>query len=788
MPPFFTKSTSRRRRGWSLEALSRSHDPLPPPNLANPSLSSSSHRVPAMSGRILLIDAYDSFTHNLSRLLAAATGASVHTIHIDTPFKDITPLLSHLASFSAVCIGPGPGSPEILADIGIVNDVWKFANLPVFGVCLGLQSLCLAFGGKVRRLRVVKHGLVDVVEHVGEGLFEGVGEVKAVRYHSLEAVAKKGGDVIPLAWANDENGRVLMAARHCEKPFFAVQYHPESVCTEGGGVEVVRNFWRLAQQWNKTTGRVLQDLRNDWRVPPRGMGLLEIQLDWEGRRPQKYEKSLVRTKQLDGEGLGVVRICEMMGVGGSDEFVLLDSAAFPGRYSIIGILTHGSTQRINYSVGDPHVSLSYVGGSHVDTKKVDLCGLYQGSIWRFLARFMDERRAVDGMEKSPFWGGLVGYFDYEIGVDSLDIPIKPRKEMEGAPRRPDVNLAFVERSIVMDGHTGIIYIQTLLSESSDSNWLESTAQRLRQEITAPDPSSLAAASPLHKKTLPEIHCPSGPSYIQKVHKCQTHLSSGDSYELCLTASTRVHLPKRTSPTPWALYCTLRTRNPAPYAAYIRLGATTILSSSPERFLSWTRNGTCQLRPIKGTVRKTPTTTFASASAQLNTPKERAENLMIVDLIRHDLYRFAESVKVEKLMVVEEYASVYQLVSVISGRLPEGTSGFDVLAKSLPPGSMTGAPKKRSVELLQDVEDAERGVYSGVLGYWSVCGAGDWNVVIRTAVRHDEETIIDAKGRECDVWRVGAGGAITALSTAESEFEEMETKLGMWILPLYLSLG
>jgi para-aminobenzoate synthetase len=167
-------------------------------------------------------------------------------------------------------------------------------------------------------------------------------------------------------------------------------------------------------------------------------------------------------------------------------------------------------------------------------------------------------------------------------------------------------------------------------------------------------------------------------------------------------------------------------------------------------------------------------TLARAQEILNTPKERAENLMIVDLIRHDLHRLLGKVDVEKLMVVEEYKTVYQLVSVISGTLPEdkletGITGFDVLARSIPPGSMTGAPKKRSVQILQQLEgdDRERGVYSGVAGYWSVCGAGDWSVVIRSAYRYDDE----GEGE----WWVGAGGAVTALSTPQGEWEEMCVK-------------
>lgn len=569
-----------------------------------------------------------------------------------------------------------------------------------------------------------------------------------------------------------------MAARHKHRPFYGVQYHPESVCTVGGGESVVRNFWRLAGEWNRVQGREVVGLPESWTVRPRGMGLLGRQVEYECRRGVYRERRRreVRTEVLDVR-VGVESVCEMFGVEDAEEFVVLDSAAAPGRWSVLGVLTQGVTETVGYRVGDSYVTVSRVGRKG-SAEKVGL-GEYEGSVWRFLARYMDGRKATGGCEESPFWGGLMGYFNYEVGVAALDVPIRPRKGTSG--RIPDVNLVFVERSIVIDGHTGRIYIQTLLP--SDSSWLASTKQRLQllsdfsnTPAGTPPPSSPRA------KLAPEIYPPNKQTYLSAIHTAQSHLATGNSYELCLTAQTTILQPRFTAPHPWHIFTSLRLRNPAPYAAYLRLQGATLVSSSPERFLSWTRNGTCQLRPIKGTVRKSPSTTLAAATRTLNTPKERAENLMIVDLIRHDLHNLADTVDVKKLMVVEEYAHVYQLVSVIEGILPrsEGApTGFDVLAGSLPPGSMTGAPKKRSVELLQGIEDCERGVYSGVAGYWSVCGAGDWSVVIRSAVRVDKEVEEGAGGEECDVWRIGAGGAITALSVAEEEWEEMETKLSMY---------
>jgi para-aminobenzoate synthetase len=208
-----------------------------------------------------------------------------------------------------------------------------------------------------------------------------------------------------------------------------------------------------------------------------------------------------------------------------------------------------------------------------------------------------------------------------------------------------------------------------------------------------------------------------------------------------------------------------------------------------------------MRPMKGTVRKSDqVSTLAQAEEILHVPKEEAENLMIVDLVRHDLHGICGSgrVTVPELLKVEEYATVFQMVTNVQGQLPQkesgsnGTSarsrvdntappsGLDVLSSVLPPGSMTGAPKKRSCEILHELEGGvERSLYSGVVGYMDVTGRGDWSVTIRSTFKWDDEVTpsTTADGTEgCERWHIGAGGAVTILSTPEGEYDEMRTKL------------
>ena len=271
------------------------------------------------------------------------------------------------------------------------------------------------------------------------------------------------------------------------------------------------------------------------------------------------------------------------------------------------------------------------------------------------------------------------------------------------------------------------------------------------------------------------------------------LREGDSYEVCLTNQLRC---VSHAPPPLKLYHTLFELNPAPHAAYLRIdpyrligsggggdggggganrgssglgpGGVALCSSSPERFLRVTRDGHVECKPIKGTAPrgKTAEEDAARAAALRGGVKDRAENLMIVDLIRNDLSRVCSvgSVRVPSLMAIETFASVHQLVSTVAGDLLPSVHALDAVGAAFPPGSMTGAPKVRTMRLIDELEaHVPRGAYSGTLGYFSIDGAADLNVVIRTAA-------VDEAGVS-----IGAGGAITVLSDAADEWGEVLLK-------------
>ncbi|KDN68203.1 putative aminodeoxychorismate synthase [Colletotrichum sublineola] len=817
--------------------------------------------------QILFLDAYDSFTNNIVSLLTTLLDADVHVLPIDTPLLDQkSPTFSddfhrELSRYHAVVCGPGPGSAENETDVGLMRCVWKLGGenlLPVLGICLGFQSLVLSSGGKVRRLQRGLHGMVRNIQHkkpwvtCAEDIFAGVSEFKATLYHSLCAdigqdfildaewadkrwhAQDMAPELLPLAWVDEErencSERILMAVKHRSKPFWGLQYHPESVCTQASGHAVIRNWLLEAMAWNQGANRtivsgqrflarnavkpsLLSEIRDAaqgghapvlaWTEMPTSLATVGLECDYS----YKTINIPANVKVPD-----VVEILK----SGRTEHIILDSsnssnmavgaADVRGRFSIIALDVEESL-RIEHHVGDDFATarIPSIQGMPVDLVETIAFGPHE-NIWHLLSSFIERRRiTATGDLDTPFRGGFMGYLTYEMGLKGIDVAV----EGDRGHLRPDLCFAWVTKSIVVDHAKGLLHVQHLQKRKLNADfWVDSVVASLQTShlwqsgkaaINGSDSSTVA--------TRPVIQVPDADDYEAKVSRCQDFIAAGESYELCLTDQTVITLPGRpvrergpngqvnghapSKPayvSPWKLYKTLRARQPAPFGSFIHLSGATLISSSPERFLEYDASGFCSMRPMKGTVRKSnDVATLAQAEQILHVPKEEAENLMIVDLVRHDLHGVCGSgnVKVPHLMKVEEYATVFQMITIVNGQLPDHQSaadrhtGLDLLAASLPPGSMTGAPKKRSCELLQEIEGhKERSLYSGVVGYMDVTGKGDWSVTIRTMFRWDDEVAppLDGETEPREVWHIGAGGAVTILSTSEGEREEMFTKL------------
>ncbi|MFF0494628.1 aminodeoxychorismate synthase component I [Nocardia sp. NPDC004068] len=415
------------------------------------------------------------------------------------------------------------------------------------------------------------------------------------------------------------------------------------------------------------------------------------------------------------------------------------------RFSYLGDASGPLSEVVHYRVGDGFVRVDSGSGSRT----------VPGTVLDYLSTELARRRIEFPDVPFDFAGGYVGYLGYEVKADC------------GATARhrsptPDAQWIFADRLVVVDHHTARTHLLALTDADSLAtarNWLTET----RAAITAmPSPADRLPDQP------PPPFPPRQPNrgrrrYLADIAAIGDHLRAGQTYEVNLTDNTDTD-----ADCPGLdVHRVLRRRNPAPYAAFLRFGELEIACSSPERFLRIDRARTVESRPIKGTAARhpDPRADEIARRALESDPKTRAENLMIVDLLRNDLGRVCEpgSVHVPSLMTAETYATMHQLVTTVRGALRPEIDAVGCLRACFPGGSMTGAPKLRTLELLDELETEARGIYSGTLGYLGLGGTADLNIVIRTAVRHE--------GR----WRVGAGGAIVLDSDPEQEYREMVLK-------------
>ena len=368
--------------------------------------------------------------------------------------------------------------------------------------------------------------------------------------------------------------------------------------------------------------------------------------------------------------------------------------------------------------------------------------------------FADARRLLTGergeAEGWPVAGAAIGYFGYELGRRAA---LLPRDKRGTVPLMPEAAIGLYPWTIVVDHLEGRAAITSLDSVTDDEvrslrdRLLDAADMALRQfEVLAPVRSNLERAA-----------------YLSRARKVLDYIDAGDCYQANLTREFAAPF----SGDPWTFYRHLHDTNPAPMGAFLEYPFGAVLSSSPERFLV-VEGRRVVTRPIKGTRRRRadPAEDARAAAELLASAKDRAENVMIVDLLRNDLGRVCEtgSIQVLGLCELESFATVHHLVSTIEGVLKPGLDGLDALEASFPGGSITGAPKKRAMEIIDELETHRREVYCGAIGYVTASGRMDMNIPIRTT--------LCAKGE----LRFYAGGGIVADSTPEDEFEETETKV------------
>jgi len=370
---------------------------------------------------------------------------------------------------------------------------------------------------------------------------------------------------------------------------------------------------------------------------------------------------------------------------------------------------------------------------------------FEGPVLEWLSSALRESSA----EASPQPAlGYVGWLGYELRGETMGVTVAHRS------RYPDAAWLRVERALAFDHATRTV---TLLARADIEEWRGVVEQALAEV----NPVAELIETPPDQ--LPATWAYTDDEYLAMIAECQRAITAGDAYQLCLTTEASVAV----SPDPVVTYLALRSSSPTHHGALIRAGEVSLLSASPEQFLSVSPAGVVTTSPIKGTRPRgaTEARDWLERSELEGSAKERAENVMIVDLMRNDLARVSRpgSVEVTSLLAVESYAQVHQLVSTVRGQLAEGLTGIDAIAACFPAGSMTGAPKFSATQILERLENRARGVYSGVFGYLGFDGSVDLAMVIRSI-------IIDPSGST-----VGTGGGITALSVPAEELAETKLK-------------
>lgn len=382
----------------------------------------------------------------------------------------------------------------------------------------------------------------------------------------------------------------------------------------------------------------------------------------------------------------------------------------------------------------PTERFSVIGGAS------GLVGASRDALLRELTALATEPSDDSLLTRFRFRPGLVGVFGYESTSDKLML---------------------VDRALVFDHDAKAIYFVGAFASIHDfQQW--SHAALLRLALVGGEQAQYRIRHSGGEVWAAQLrHQPS--NYLAKIELAQDFIRSGDVYQLCLTNEITIE----TSVDPLLTFLRLREQNPAPYSCFMRLGKASVVCASPEQFLETYSNGMISSKPIKGTRRRgaTPEEDDQIALELQGNQKERAENLMIVDLMRNDFGQVCKtgSVEVTSLFEVETYATVHQLVSTVVGALREGAGVLNAIESAFPGGSMTGAPKIRAMEIIADLEQGNRGIYSGAIGYIGADGVAELGMTIRTIVF------------EAGKARIGVGGGITIDSDPAAELDETKLK-------------
>ncbi len=426
-------------------------------------------------------------------------------------------------------------------------------------------------------------------------------------------------------------------------------------------------------------------------------------------------------------------------------------------------MPHPQLGRYSYMTADPFLVVR-CRGRRIYLERDGVSDESEGDPLGMLGDLLDRYATPTMPGLPPFQGGAAGYVGYDLGRLIERLPALADDDLG----LPDMCLAFYDWVLARDSLEGRSWLISTGLPGGTASEADRRVRWVRERLARPPTASPASAAGHDAPPLTSTFTKE--RYLSAVQRIKEYLAAGHIYQANL--SQRFTLPFTGDP--WPVYLRLRDVNPAPFAAYLEFPDVTVLSASPEEYLR-VEGGHVETRPIKGT-RPRGTTVEADAILArelLASEKDRAENIMIVDVLRNDLGRACKigSVKVPSLLAVEQHPTVHHLVSTVTGELPEGVNAVDLLRACFPGGSVTGAPKIRAMEVIEELEPTRRGIYCGAIGYLGFNGTMNTSIAIRTMVA--------ANG----TLSFSAGGGIVSDSDPEAEYQETLDKARglMWAL-------
>jgi aminodeoxychorismate synthase, component I, bacterial clade len=654
---------------------------------------------------IFILDNHDSFTYNLYQYFGEL-GEDVIVKRQDAcTIKEIAALRPDL-----IVISPGPCTPNE-APLSL-EAIEHFQGLiPILGVCLGHQAIGQFFGGKVVRAKRPIHGKAVKIHHDKQGVFYDLADpLEVTRYHSL-IIERSSLPKELIITAETDDGEI-MGLRHKSLPIEGIQFHPEAILTQSGH-QLLKNALKQAKTWN------LEHLSSPWVVKPLPVSIPPYLL------VQAFKDEPVPFFLDSGDDYKELGSYSYMGCS-----PFLQASAFPDRLEL------------NY----PNRPQEEIPIQNQDC-----------------LNFLNVSQAKYHMPDSPFpfSGGAIGFLSYDLKDQFESLPSHAIDDLN----LPLWRFAWYDGVIIYD-HVQAQYFLTACGIDENGNCHSELAnarikrlenvvyafiKHLDKQIESDSPPDSRNSS-IH----PNV---SRDNYLKDLRRVIDYIYAGDIYQANLTQ----RFSSDWNGDAWDLYSELHRKNPAPFAAFLPYQDFQILCSSPERFIRIQPDGQIETRPIKGTRPrgKSPSDDQKLADELQTSPKDRAELTMIIDLERNDLGRICEfgSVKVPDLIKLERYPTVWHLVSTITGKLLRELKPSDIISAIFPGGSITGAPKIRAMEIIEELEHYKRGIYTGSIGYMGFDGTWDFNIVIRTILLKNRKAFVHA------------GGGIVADSIPENEYQE-----------------